>query len=460
MSPEALQCDVLVVGGGITGVAAATAAARGGASTVLLENKPFVGGNATTGLCLHSYITRYGEQAVFGIAQELVDRLIERGGAVGHIPYGGFVHSVTPVDGDLFRIVATEVLAEAGVVVLYGVNAVGVESDDGTVKAVQVAMKNQLRPVHAKTVIDATGDADVAVAAGAQYRKGEERTGKMQPVSMLLRCFGTDNAKIFEAVGEGDAAWATRPDYPDPLPVYFRGSFGRWNDLVLRDKIFPNKDHMVFFNTVWPNQINVNTTAVFGVDGTDPLAMSRATVELTRQAARIGEFLKANVPGFEGTYYVPAAFAGVRQTRNVLGHYEITRADIEAGREFEDGIGQGCFPVDIHDPDTGQASFVQIGGDGTYDIPLRSLIPTGLSNVLVAGRCISADHVAHGATRNMVACLTSGEAAGVAASIAAERDGEVPAIDVGELQQELARRGVRLSSGSMASTSGAGSTRS
>jgi hypothetical protein len=460
MSSEALSCDVLVVGGGITGVAAATAAARGGASTVLLENKPFVGGNATTGLCLHSYITRYGEQAVFGIAQELVDRLIERGGSVGHVPYGGFVHSVTPVDGDLFRIVATELLAEAGVIVLYGVNAVGVEADDGIVKTVQVAMKNRVRPVHAKTVIDATGDGDVAVAAGAQFRQGEERTGKMQPVSMLLRCFGTDNKKIFDAIGEGDAAWATRPDYADPLPVYFRGSFAGWNDVVLRDKIFPNKDHMVFFNTVWPNQINVNTTAVFGVDGTDPMALSRATVELTRQAARIGEFLKANVPGFEGTYYVPAVFAGVRETRNILGHYEITRADIEAGREFEDGIGQGCFPVDIHDPDTGQASFVQIGGDGAYDIPLRSLIPVGLSNVLIAGRCISADHVAHGATRNMVACLTSGEAAGVAASIAAERDGEVPAIDVGELQQELARRGVRLSSASMQSTSGVGSTRS
>jgi hypothetical protein len=185
---------------------------------------------------------------------------------------------------------------------------------------------------------------------------------------------------------------------------------------------------------------------VFGVDGTDPLAISKATVELTRQAARIGEFLKAHVPGFEGTYYVPAVFAGVRETRNIVGLYEMTREDIEEGRKFDDGIGQACFPVDIHDPDTGQASFVQIGGDGTYDIPLRALIPAGLKNMLVAGRCISADHVAHGATRNMAPCLTTGEAAGVAAAMAAEGGVEVPALDVGALRAELSRRGVRITS--------------
>jgi hypothetical protein len=450
-----LDCDVLVVGAGVTGVAAATAAARGGARTILLENKPFVGGNATTGLCLHSFVSRYGEHVVFGIAQELVDRLIERGGAVGHVPYGDFVHSVTPVDGDLFRIQATELLADAGVTVLYGVNALDVKTDgDGTVASVNVAMKNRIRPIAAKAIVDSSGDADVAVGAGADFRKGDRETGKMQPVSMLLRCFGTDNQKIYDAIGAERVARARRADHPVEIPVYFRGSFAQWNDIVVRDRIFPNKDHMVFFNTVWHNQINVNTTAVFGVDGTDPLALSRATVELTRQAARIGEFLKAHVPGFEEAYYVPAVFAGVRESRNIVGLYEMTREDIEFGRRFDDGIGQACFPVDIHDPDTGQASFVQIGGDGTYDIPLRALIPAGLTNVLVAGRCISADHVAHGATRNMGPCLTMGEAAGVAAAMAADRGVTIPALDVPALRTELARRGVRVFADDAGATTG------
>ncbi len=122
-----MHCDVLVVGGGVAGVAAGVAAARAGARTVLLEIKPFVGGNATTGLCLHNYVSKLGRQHVFGIAQEVVDRLIARGGAVGHIPYGSFVHSVTPVDGDQFRLMSTAMLAEAGVRVIYGAQVVGVD---------------------------------------------------------------------------------------------------------------------------------------------------------------------------------------------------------------------------------------------------------------------------------------------------------------------------------------------
>ena len=441
MNDTELKCDVLVVGGGISGVVAGLAASRSGAKTILIENKPFVGGNATTGLCLHSYITRYGKQVVFGIAQELVDELIDRGGAVGHIPYGDYVHSVTPVDGDMFRIVATEKLADAAVTVIYGVNAVGVESRDGTVSTVQVAMKNRVRPVHARVIIDCSGDADIAAAAGAKFRVGNISTGKMQPVSMLLRCFGTDNEKVAKDMGATRIARATRADHPVPFPVYFRGSLSKWNDIVVGEKLVHNRDHMIFFNTVWPNQLNVNTTAVFGVDGTDPIALSRATVQLTRQAARIGEFLKRNVDGFQNIHYVPAIFAGVRETRTVTGHYEITHDDIVAGRKFADSIGEGCFPVDIHDPDTGQASFVQIGDDGSYGIPLRTMIPKGLSNLLVAGRCLSADSVAYAATRNMGACMISGEAAGIAAAMAAERNVDMHNLPASEVQAEVRRRG-------------------
>lgn len=441
MNNSALQCDVLVVGGGISGVVAALAASRSAAKTILIENKPFVGGNATTGLCLHSFVTRYGKQVVFGIAQELVDELIARGGAVGHVPYGDYVHSVTPVDGDLFRIVATEKLAEAGVTVIYGVNAVGVDAHEGTVSAVHVAMKNRVRPIEARSVIDCSGDADIAAAAGAQFRIGNINTGKMQPVSMLLRCFGTDNEKVAADMGATRIARATRADHPVPFPVYFRGSLSKWNDIVLQEGIVHNRDHMVFFNTVWPNQLNVNTTAVFGVDGTDPLALSRATVELTRQAARIGEFLKRHVDGFQNIHYVPAIFAGVRETRTVSGHYELTHDDIVAGRKFSDSIGEGCFPVDVHDPDTGQASFVFIGDDGSYGIPLKTLIPKGLSNLLVAGRCLSADSVAYAATRNMGACMVSGEAAGIAAAMAAARNVTMPDLPAADVQAEIRRRG-------------------
>jgi hypothetical protein len=167
--------------------------------------------------------------------------------------------------------------------------------------------------------------------------------------------------------------------------------------------------------------VNVNTAAVFGVDGTDPLAMAKAAHELTRQSVRAGNFLKEHVPGFRDSYFMPQVVAGVRESRNILGRYEITREDVLEGRTFEDTVGQICFPVDIHDPDTGQATFVDVGGDGAFDVPYRSLLPQGVDNLIVAGRCLSATHFAHGATRNMAPCLVTGQAAGTAAAMAARR---------------------------------------
>jgi hypothetical protein len=439
-----LTCDVLVVGGGVTGVAAATAAARSGAKTILLEQRPFVGGNATTGLCLHNYITKFNRQVVFGIAQEVVDRLIKMGGAVGHIPFGGFVSAVTPVDGELFRIMSTAMLAEAGVEILYGANLIGAEAKHGTVTAAQVALKGGIYTIRAKSFVDSSGDADLATFAGASVRKGEKNTGRMQPVSMILHFHGVDTEKIAESFGVEKMAVATRPDHPKPFPVYFNGSFSRWNDQLVSEGIFSNRDRHVFFNTCWPNQINVNTSAVVNVDGTDSLSLSRATVALTAQCAKIGEFLKKNVSGFEGSYYVPAALAGVRETRNIDGLYEITGEDALSGRKFDDTIGQLCFPIDIHTPEDSQAIFEPIGDDGAMDIPYRALLPKGINNVVVAGRCISATHHAHGATRNMAPCLVMGEAAGVAAAMGAKEKRALPELEVTKLQRELLNRGAFL----------------
>ena len=441
-----LSCDVLVVGGGVAGVLAAAAAGRTDAETILLEPRPFVGGNATTGLCLHNFLTADRRQVVFGMAQEMVDRLMAVGGAVGHIPYDGFVSAVTPVDGELFRITATEMLAEAGVRVIYGASVVGADCDGGTIAGVDVAMKGGVRRVTARTYVDATGDGDLSTFCGAEYHKGDPTTGKMQPVSMLLRFFNVDTRQIAGEIGEVNPAMATRRDFNEPFPVYFNGTFSRWNDVILERGIFPNKDHKVFFNTVWPNQINVNTSAVFDIDGTDPLALSKATVMLTRQVQRAGDFLKEFVPGFEQGYYMPAIFAGVRETRRIVGQYEIKDADVSEGRKFADTIGQICFPVDIHDPETGQARFYPIGDDGAFDVPYRALLPKGFSNLILAGRCISATTFAHGATRNMAPCMVTGQAAGTAAALAAGSDSAVAEIAVGSLQEELRNAGVYMGS--------------
>lgn len=441
---DPLRYDVVVAGGGVAGVAAAASAARQGASTLLLEARTFIGGNATTGLCLHNYTTRFGEQVVYGFAQEIVDRLIERGGAVGHIPYGGFVNSVTPVDGELFRVVATEMVVEAGATILYGTSVIDVESTDGRVTELVCASKGSVIRIEAGAFVDASGDADLTVAAGGGFTKGHSQTGKMQPISMLLRCFGTDNVRIAEQITDSEPAMATRPDHPEPFPVYFNGTLRRWNDELLSEGIVPNADHKVFCNTVWPNHLNVNTSAVFGIDGTDPMALSRANVQLTKQVSRIAQFLRERVDGFKGAYTMLSVFPGVRETRNIEGLYTIGEDDVAEGRKHEDTVGQVCFPVDIHDPDTGQAEFHEIGDDGAFDIPYRSLVPAGIENVVVAGRCLSATHYAHGATRNMAPCLVTGQAAGVAASLAAEKSTPMADVDISALQERLRAGGAYL----------------
>ena len=437
-------CDVAIIGGGVTGVAAGIAAARAGAKTILLEPRPFVGGNATTGLCLHNFVSRYGRQVVFGLAQEIVDELIAMGGAVGHIPYEGFTSAVTPVDGNYFRIKVTEMLARAGVQVLYGATVVDVTREQSQISEIKFAAKGGLHTLVAKNIVDASGDGDVAAMAGVPFRKGDGPAGRMQPISMILHFHNVDTRRIAAEIGEVAPAMAQRPEGGDPIPVYFNGSFSKWNDVVIEQGIFPNKDRHVFFNTVWPDQVNVNTTAVLDVDGTDPVELSRATVELTAQATKIGGFLRQHVPGFENGYLVPAALPGVRESRNIRGRYEIQDDDVLEGRKFDDTIGQICFPVDIHAPDSSQAIFVQIGGDGTFDIPYRAMLPLDLDNVIVAGRCVSATHVAHGATRNMAPCLVMGEAAGVAAAMSSTRNTTLPDLDIRDLQNRLRENGVFL----------------
>jgi threonine dehydrogenase-like Zn-dependent dehydrogenase len=439
------EFDVLVAGGGVTGIAAALAAARQGARTILIEPRPFIGGNAATGLCIHTYFTRYGKQVVYGIAQEIVDRLIDLGGAVGHVPMPqGYVYAVTPVDADLFRMETTTMLAEAGVVILYNTALVGAEALGGKVDKVLVSSKNKLGYLHAKTFIDATGDADLAYMAGAECREGWSGSGAMQPVSMMLRAVGVDTERACTALAEFPPAFATKKGSNKRIPIYFHGTFSRWNKILRDMGVYDHDDHQFWTNTVWSNQLNINASRMANVNANDPVALSRATVELTRQLQLLGQFLKQHIPGFEEASFIPNAFVGVRETRNIKGEYELNEEDIRAGRKFEDTVGQACFPVDIHHPDGKSQEHIDIGGDGAYDLPYRSLIPKGFKNLLAAGRCLSATPYAHGATRNMAPCMTTGEAAGVAAALAAKNGCSFTDLPVLELQSKLRDAGVYL----------------
>lgn len=442
------DCGVLVIGGGVTGVGAAIAAARGGASTTLIESRPFVGGNATTGLAIHSYFTRFREQVVKGLGQELVDRCVDAGGAVGHVPYDGYVSMVTPVDGDTFRIVATRMLHEAGVDVVYGGTVVGVAAAHGHIESVKVALKSELRDYSAKIFLDSSGDADVVALAGGDYHKGQPLPGGgtgMQPVTMMFAALNVDTRRAAEALAISAPAVATRPDFDGEFPVYFNGSLAQWEDqLRTAGEVFAEQKKQIWINTVWPFQLNINLSAGIGVDGTDADSMSKATIDLTGQVAALGRVLKDNVPGFEHSRTVPAAIVGVRETRNIVGIEQCSDDDVQFGQKHDDTIGRSAFPSDIHDPVNGNVVHTDIGGDGSFDIRYGALVPRALDNVLVAGRCISATPAAHGSTRNMAQCLVTAEAAGLAAAITSATNGDPRELDVSRLQVRLVAQGAFL----------------
>lgn len=442
------DCDVLVVGGGVTGVGAALTAARNGARTTLLEAHPFVGGNATTGLAIHSYFTRYREQVVKGVAQELVDACQAAGGAVGHVPYDGYVSMVTPVDGDTFRMVATRLLHEAGVTIVYGATVIGARRTGEHIDALQVAVKAELREYTAGIYLDASGDGDVVALAGGEYTKGQPIAGGrrgMQPVTMMFAASNVDTRRAAKALAIYEPAMATRPDYDGEFPVYFNGTLETWEDqLVEAGEIFAKQKKQIWINTVWPFHLNINLSVGIGVDGTDADSMSAATVDLTQQVAILSRVIKANVPGFEHSRTIPASIVGVRETRNIVGIAQCTDEDVREGRKHDDTIGRSAFPSDIHDPVTGDVVHTDIGGDGSFDIRYGALVPRSFDNVLVAGRCISATHAAHGTTRNMAQCLVTGEAAGVAAAMASTSGTDPRLLDVPALQERLVAQGAFL----------------
>jgi hypothetical protein len=209
-------------------------------------------------------------------------------------------------------------------------------------------------------------------------------------------------------------------------------------------------DRTILITALRDGEVWVNMTRVAGVDGTDTRSLSEGEIEARWQIRDIQKYLVSYVPGFENCYFTKTApFLGIRETRRIVGRYVMTREDILSCRRFDDAIAVASYPIDIHRPND-QDCTLEWCGD-CYDIPYGSLVPRGVRNLLVAGRCISTTHEAMAAIRVMPTCMAMGEAAGRAAAMAVRRGVEPTEIDVKELQADLLARGVFLRKGSAAS---------
>ncbi|MFI8946184.1 FAD-dependent oxidoreductase [Streptomyces sp. NPDC053750] len=452
------RCDVLVVGGGPSGFAAAVGAADAGADVVLVERYGFLGGNATVALVmpLMSFHNEHkqaaftesgdtsrllptdhgeGEPVVAGVLWQLLDRLMGRGGCLPPSPKTGYT---VPFDPELFKSSLLEMMDESGVRMLFHAFASGaLPLDDGSGWRVVFETKSGPVVIDAGVVVDGTGDGDVATACGAPYEIGRPEDGLVQPMTLMFR-----------------VADFARPDFADYVrahPDQWRGVHGLW-DLIEEARAdgelrLPRED-ILFFATPHPREVAVNSTRVNRVLGTSVWDLTRAEYTARRQLAQIDRFLRTRVPGFEESYVVQSGtHIGVRESRRVLGDYQLTGHDILAARTFPDVVAHGAYPVDIHNPRGSGTVLKRVPRGSFYDIPLRCLVPRDTERLLVAGRCISGTHVAHSSYRVMPIAMATGQAAGVCAALTVRHGRGPRGLPYRLVQRELLRQGARLRMG-------------
>ncbi len=446
--PVTRECQVLVVGGGPAGIGAAVGAARSGARTILVERYGFLGGNATASLVgpfMTSFSADGKTQVIRGVFDELVRRMEKMGGAIhpSKVPSGvarsaymkhGHI-GVTPFDPETMKLVSAELCLEAGVELLLHTIFIDPVVEGSAVRGAILHNKGGLQAVLATITVDCSADADVAARAGVPCRQGRESDGLTQPMTMFFRVGRVDRASV-------DAYFRAHPE-----EIERRMAFASCITAAQAagDYTIP-RERLSLYESPQEGVWRVNVSRILGMDGTKAEDLTRAEIEGRRQVMEILAFLRKYVPGFERcTLIDTAAQVGVRETRRIEGEYTLTRDDLVSGRDFEDTIACAAYPIDVHDP-TGSGGGVSNRGEtaNVYRIPYRCLVPKGVEQLLVAGRCVSATHEALGAIRVMPPSFAMGEAAGTAAALAAAEGLSPRRVPVDWVREALTLRGAYL----------------
>lgn len=443
--------EVLVAGGGPAGIGAAIAAARSGVKTMLIERYGFPGGNLTTAMVnpFFTFHDEKGNQVIRGIAEEFVDRMKQMGASLGHVADLTFDNaSMTPFDAERAKIILIEMLEEAGVEMLFHTWIVDANVVNGVVESVIIENKSGRQAICPQYIVDCTGDADVAAFSGVPFAKGKDEDGSMQPATLYFRVGGVDVAQLRNWMKKNRDLLKDSP-CDEQIDKQKAIAFLGMNSLVQQEKETGMLDsevapRILMYELPIPGVFSVNTTRIQNIDGTKTADITRAEIALRKQVIEVHTFIRKYIGGFENSYIHDSGIqVGIRETRRIVGDYVLTEQEVLNSASFEDGIACGTFAIDIHPPH-GKKQIFTGSGKSVYEIPYRCLIPKDLSNLLVAGRPISATHIAHGSIRVMVTCTAMGQAAGVAVAMASRQKCSTREIDIKQLRRELVKQGQYL----------------
>jgi len=447
---QQLIYDVVVIGGGPSGVTAAIAAARHGAKTLLVEQYGCLGGMLTmagTGplMTFHAGKT----QVVKGIPDEIVQRMVREDFSPGHMEDAvGYASSITPFDVEGLKLVLETMALEAGVTLLYYTTYTGCTVEDKKITSVNLHSKNGSFSVKAKVFIDASADADLAVHAGVSTTYGREKDQLAQPMTMNFRMEGVDRDRLMDyiAAHREDMYPSTPFDRLKDLPrSAISGAYSVIRLARENGDFDVDRDMVLCFETNIKGQYIINMSRITRHNALDPFDLTNATVEGRKQAHHIAAFLKKYIPGFENSYMISTGpHIGIRESRKINGVYKLTADDLLSNRMFPDAIAMGGYPIDIHSPD-GEAMTHRFLTPGSwYSIPYRSVITAEIDNLIVTGRCLSATHEACAAVRVTPIVMAISQGAGTAAALSAATGSNVRDIDIQKLRQQLIEDNVFL----------------
>jgi hypothetical protein len=403
--PIVRETDVLVCGGGPAGIAAAFTAARAGARVLILERHPFLGGVWTAGALTILIDTEHKD----GLNREIRQRLEEKSAAVYCDKWPDW-----PVYGlEAMKSLLDDMVLETGVEVQYYTTVAAVAREGRRITGVFTESKSGREFIRARIIIDATGDGDVAAQAGCEFQYGRPKDGKVQPMTLYGRIGG----------------YTGGPVHVQPLL-----------DIALQAGVQPSYGDVTLFpQPGQPGVFMLMATHLYG-NALDVRDLTRAEMQGRAEIRRLVDLYRQHAgPEWRDVYLIDTGpFLGVRESRRIMGRHYLTVEELQNGTSFEDGICHVRFIADIHHPDPTEGSGLTHVFFPAYDIPYRCLIARDVDNLMMAGRCISGDHIAFASYRVTGDAIAMGEAAGVAAALCVDQGIDPDEVDRSELLTELA----------------------